>query len=263
MNIKDYISSGIIESYTLGLASPEERKEFEQLCLQHPELEEARTAFEIILEEQAMANAVPAPAHLKQQIWNELKQPPAQVINMPREKNASAVPVVPRNWTRYMMAASVILLIGSTILNFYFYNRYTNTSERLTALLDDQQRLVKENNTMQTSLSMIKDPVMAHVSMKGQKIDTSALADIYWNTNTKDVYLLVKNLPVPSQDKQYQLWALVDGKPVDAGVFDMNDANSLVKMKNIPRAQAFAITLENKGGSPSPTMEAMYVMGQI
>jgi anti-sigma-K factor RskA len=28
-------------------------------------------------------------------------------------------------------------------------------------------------------------------------------------------------------------------------------------------AQAFAITLENKGGSPVPTMENMYVMGGV
>jgi anti-sigma-K factor RskA len=34
-------------------------------------------------------------------------------------------------------------------------------------------------------------------------------------------------------------------------------------MKNIPAAQAFAITLENRGGSVSPTMEAMFVMGKV
>jgi anti-sigma-K factor RskA len=34
-------------------------------------------------------------------------------------------------------------------------------------------------------------------------------------------------------------------------------------MKNIPRAQAFAITLEKKGGNPTPTMEQMFVMGSI
>ena len=103
---------------------------------------------------------------------------------------------------------------------------------------------------------------MAVIAMKGQAINPSGLSTIYWDTQTKDVYLLVNSLPQPASDKQYQLWAIVDGKPVDAGVFDMKDADGLVKMKNIPQAQAFAITLEKKGGSASPTLAAMYVMGK-
>ena len=39
--------------------------------------------------------------------------------------------------------------------------------------------------------------------------------------------------------------------------------NSVQKMKPFAKADAFAITLEKKGGSPSPTMEAMYVMGKV
>jgi hypothetical protein len=34
-------------------------------------------------------------------------------------------------------------------------------------------------------------------------------------------------------------------------------------MKQVQNATAFAITLEPRGGSPSPTMDQMYVMGSI
>ncbi len=57
MNIKEYISSGIVESYVLGLASEEERTEFEQLCKQYPELVTARDSFEVLIEKQAFENA--------------------------------------------------------------------------------------------------------------------------------------------------------------------------------------------------------------
>jgi hypothetical protein len=50
MNVKEYISSGIVESYVLGLASEAERQEFEQNCVQYPEIAQARTAFELSLE---------------------------------------------------------------------------------------------------------------------------------------------------------------------------------------------------------------------
>ncbi len=64
-------------------------------------------------------------------------------------------------------------------------------------------------------------------------------------------------------DKQYQLWAIVNGKPVDAGTFDMGEGVSFVKLKTIPKAEAFAITLEKRGGSETPTMNAMFVMGNV
>jgi anti-sigma-K factor RskA len=73
---------------------------------------------------------------------------------------------------------------------------------------------------------------------------------------------MVKNLPQPAAGKQYQLWAIVDNKPVDAGMLDMAHGHQMVKMKNIPRAQLFAITLEEQGGSPTPK-GPMYVLGKV
>ena len=50
MNIKEYISSGIIELYVLGICSPEEEKEFESLRHQYPELDAAVQEYEMQLE---------------------------------------------------------------------------------------------------------------------------------------------------------------------------------------------------------------------
>jgi anti-sigma-K factor RskA len=66
-----------------------------------------------------------------------------------------------------------------------------------------------------------------------------------------------------SQNQQYQLWAIIDGKPVDAGVFDGNVA-SLLKMKEIGTgAVTFAVTVEPRGGKQSPTLESMQVAGNV
>jgi hypothetical protein len=58
VNVKEYISSGIVESYVLGLANEQEAAEFEKNCAAYPELLEARIAFEKQLEDQAMQNAI-------------------------------------------------------------------------------------------------------------------------------------------------------------------------------------------------------------
>ena len=115
------------------------------------------------------------------------------------------------------------------------------------------------------AVSMMQNPLMTVVKLPGapKSPAPSSLATVYWDTQSKDVYLLINKLPAPVSDKQYQLWAIVDGKPVDAGVFDMAEGISFVKLKTIPKAEAFAITLEKKGGSVTPDMDAMYVLGKV
>lgn len=274
MNVKEYISSGIIESYVLGLASPEERVEFERMCDSYPEIREARDAFELSFEKNALSNAIEPPAHLKNEIFAKLHSEGnnTQADNSFKKENAPAT-VVAMGWLRYVAAASIVLLIASTVLNYYFFSQYKEYSAKYDQLVQNQTQMASANQTLQTklqdyesALSMMKDPAMAVVKMpsipKGP--NPNSLTTVYWDTKSKDVYLLVNNLPEPTSDKQYQLWALVDGKPVDAGVFDISKDNlSFVKMKNIPRAQAFAITLEKKGGSPTPDMTALYVLGKV
>ena len=87
-------------------------------------------------------------------------------------------------------------------------------------------------------------------------------ANVYWDSARSDVYLVVKNMPKLPSDQQYQLWALIDKKAKDLGVFDATDDKVILKMKNTQKAQAFAITIEKKGGSNSPTLEKMQSMGK-
>lgn len=41
------------------------------------------------------------------------------------------------------------------------------------------------------------------------------------------------------------------------------DCEGVCKMTTIPEAEAFCITLENEGGSPTPTMKELYLMGKV
>ena len=66
-----------------------------------------------------------------------------------------------------------------------------------------------------------------------------------------------------ARENQYQLWAIIDGKPVDAGVFDGN-FSGLHKMKEIAKgAVLFAVTVEPRGGKAAPTMDTMQVKGEV
>ena len=99
--------------------------------------------------------------------------------------------------------------------------------------------------------------------MDGTAISPQSDATVYWDTTSHDVYLMVNNLPAPASDQQYQLWALLDGKPIDMGMLEISEKPlQLYRMKNAQNAQAFAITLEKKGGNPTPK-GPMYVIGKL
>ena len=274
MNIQEYILSGIIESYVLGLASPEERSEFEAMCAAHPEIQKARNDFEESLENYFVndANAVKPVPELKDKIFAEINA--ASPGSQKQKTSAPVYPLQPvrATWWRFVAAASIILLLGSTILNYYFFTQYKEYNNKYEQLASSQLQMASANQALQTKLqdyesamNMMRDPAMAIIKMNSVPSSPSpnSLATVYWDTRNKDVYLLANNLPTPITEKQYQLWAIVDGKPVDAGIVDIKEGLSFIKMKNIPRAQAFAITLEKKGGSETPTPSAMYVMGKV
>lgn len=274
MNIQEYISSGIVESYVLGLASPEEQLEFEQRCSTSAELRQAKEAFELSLEQYALDNAVLPPGNLKEKIRNDLNLPASTATPVHAQSDYKNIrpltPVRSISFAKFLAAASIILLIGSTGLNFYFYHQYKSSAATVQELIATNQQLADNRDLMQTKLKQyegsfdkIKDPNMDVVSMKGLPIAPQSLTTVYWDKQTKDVYLLINSLPQPAADKQYQLWAIVDKKPVSAGLVTAEGYTRLIKMKNIPNAQAFAITLEKKGGSATPDLKAMYVMGKI
>lgn len=280
MNIQEYISSGIVEAYVLGIADAAESAEFERMCAAYPEVRAARDQFEFSLEQQAMANAVVPMRITKSKIFSEVdvemdrnsslgNGAPVFTIDQPTQVSRPAN----LSWQRYLAAASVILLIGSTALNLYFFNRYRDYSERYNELVARQTEMAKESSAMQTkmqqyeqSMALLSNPNMVVVRMPGTAAPSSpdprSVATVYWDANTKDVYLLVNKLPPATSEQQYQLWAIVDGKPVDAGVFDLQAGSSPIKMKNMPKADVFAITLEKRGGVASPE-GPIYVLGKV
>jgi anti-sigma-K factor RskA len=271
LNVREYIASGIVESYVLGLASKDEMAEFERMCSEHPEVKAARDAFEKQLEHHAMQHSIAPPAQLQNKIAAAIEadtdkhKTNGAIVN--DAEQIEQAPVVSMRWWKYVAAAAIVLFVASAALNFYFHDKFkTYQTLYLTSKTESAERekvLQTQMAAYQNSMNIIRDTNMAVVRMKGVAQSPQSLATVYWDKRSKDVYLMVNNLPQPPAGKQYQLWALVNGQPVNAGMLNWDHVNSVASMKNIPAAQGFAITLENTGGSPTPTMTAMYVLGTI
>lgn len=70
------------------------------------------------------------------------------------------------------------------------------------------------------------------------------------------VLLVVEGLPRPPEDRTYQLWGIVDGTPVSAGLFSTDaDGDGFLWTDVVPAGsvELWAVTEEPAGGVPQPT----------
>jgi hypothetical protein len=279
LDIAGYISSGVLELYATGHLSAPEKADVESLARQYPEIQNELTALTEVLDQYAASHALPPPANLKAQVLALVKKQDPGIGGMSGigAPEAVCLPLVPAGqWAaseafKWLVAASLALLLISNALSFYFYNNWKRSDGRLEEAVASQQQYAQNIKRVQQqlgrkdrALALVADTVTRKVALLGAAISPASRVTVYWHQPSSHVYLAVNNLPVPPSGRQYQLWALVDGKPIDAGMLDAALAFvSLQQMKDIAKAQAFAITLEPLGGSISPTLDQMYVLGNI
>jgi anti-sigma-K factor RskA len=267
MDVKEYIASGIIERYALGSVSPQEKQEVECMSHIYPEIKQELESFQSALEQVALKTAVTPPEKIRASIFERIKN--EEQLQPSASKDVKVVKLnTTFNSYKYAVAASIVVVLG---LSFFLYSVRTENDSLQNQLAENQKQietLSQEKQNIESSLNIntqylafIKDEATTKVMMNGTEAHPGMLATVFWNTNSKEVMLEVNNLPIPPEDKQYQLWAIVDGVPKDMGVLDIT--STLIGMKSTSTAQAFAITLEPKGGSASPTLEQMYVLGNV
>lgn len=268
MDIKAYISSGVIENYVLGLVSEEERKNVLRMQEQYPEVAEAVKVCEESLENFAALHAVKPPAELKAKVLDTINEQRTSGFS----SDTSATKTVAKQlyrWKRIAVAAILLFFISAGV-NIFYLPKYKQYKEDHLLLVNNQERILAKNKAlkssmqkMQNDIQVLMNPDVQPVVMRGVNNHDGMVATVFWNKKNRQPYLGKANLPAPPPGKTYQLWAIVNGKPVDLGIYNPKNDKEPKTMKAISKGevQAFAITLEKEGGSTTPTMDQMYVMG--
>ncbi|GHA79139.1 anti-sigma factor [Pontibacter akesuensis] len=269
VNQEEYIASGILELYAAGALSPAEQQEVEQVAAASPEVRYALDEALVAMEGYARAHAVTPNPALKNRIIQ-------QIEDQQLEREAMAAEVRPlygeqeSSPYKWMFAASITLFLLSGVLSFYFYSRWQTAENRLAQAEAQEQLLAQNFNTVSQRVAqqerlvrLLRDENYRPVKLQGVEAHPEANAIVYWNPSQQNVFIDQGQLPAPPAGRQYQLWALLDGKPIDAGMLQQDAQANLQQMKQVGAAQAFAITLEPEGGSVNPTMEQLYVLGEV
>lgn len=281
MNVKEYISSGILELYVSGVLSEKEMAEVTAMMEKHPEVRKEVEAIEkTLLKFLAKQADEDTTSKLKEGILTNITTEKLEKETVSKE--AKVTPIEPKSNKRSLLvAASIGLLLCSILGNILLYTSLKNaqknlaeTQKRLTDLESERLRIAenasfykKKYSEVRTQFKAVRDPEFKTITLAGQKVAPDSKAVVYWNPEKQTVFIDANQLPTPPPDKVYQLWSLKlePLTPKDAGIIEEYAVgeDNFFQLNNVTNAEAFAITLEPAGGSTSPTLEQLYVMGTL
>ncbi|HEY6320505.1 MAG TPA: anti-sigma factor [Thermoanaerobaculia bacterium] len=115
-----------------------------------------------------------------------------------------------------------------------------------------------ESQRLARTISILAAPGVQSVRLAGMGTSHAAAGRTYVDAADRRAVFYASGLPALGPDKTYQLWYLDDqDHPTSAGVFevDAHGKAALVVDQSLPveRIQAWAVTIEPRGGRPQPT----------
>ena len=193
---------------------------------------------------------VTPPAHVRSRVMREIRPAPAA-----------------RQW--WLPAAAVFLLVVAGISQLQV-RKTRKDLERTSASVAELTRQNLEARQREAELERKIDALTTAKAfvLTGQEIAPSATARVFVNERERTALVFFQNLPSSPDDKSYQLWVIRADQPApqSVGVFQVGpDGRATLGLTNLPvetEIKAFALTLEPRGGVPSPT-GAKYLVGGV
>jgi Anti-sigma-K factor rskA len=179
----------------------------------------------------------------------------AAVIPITREKKT------PRfaSWIPWTAVAAMLIVSVALGVRAYILNQQLESED---ALLRRQERLIQarnaENLKARALLDVLTAPNAQRVVLTTGKTPPAPSARAVYLPSRGALILQASNMqPLPA-NKTYELWVIpASGAPIPAGLFRPDASGSAsVVLPPIPQgvpAKAFGITIENAGGSNTPT----------
>lgn len=250
-----------LPAYALGALDGDELRALEEhLAAGCPECERQIVLWQGDLE--ALAESVPAiePSEVTR----------ARVLRLAGPATAApASPVVaaPRRLAGWQLAAAAVLL-GVGLWGWIGQARLRDDLQRLAgerdrlarqvAGLDREVGLARTEAQQATqALQVIASPDIRSVVLAGLGPTPGAAGHAYVNPRSRDALFYAFGLPRLAPDKSYQLWFIAGGKPVSAGIFDVDERGAaslrVDQVADVRQIEAWAVTIEPKGGMPQPT----------
>ena len=233
--------------YALGALDTPDRESFEaHLAAGCAACQESLREARGVSDELALSvDPVDPPARVRERLFSKVQS----------DADISANPSVPKAntyvyWAALATAASLVVATGLWIQTRSLARELDNeTSNRL--------RLEEELAGVTEIFDALSSPRNRAVSLDAQPAAPGARASAFLDSQNGRLFLYVENLdPLPA-GQTYQIWLIVDGTPVSAGIFDVQaDGSARLDGEPLPGFEGtvtVAITVEPAGGVAQPT----------
>ncbi|MBC2839077.1 anti-sigma factor domain-containing protein [Robiginitalea sp. SC105] len=240
--IRQFLESDLLEQYLLDATSAEDSARVEQYIAMYPEVRDTYLELQENLEAYAKLHAVKAPDGLRERILHRV-----------RKERAGR-----RRFLQYAVAASIaaIFAVGAS---FWFYNQNMNLRQE-NDLVNNKIRVLEADmkeqlEDVRNQFIVLNNPGTRKFMVNGNQKARELKAIAYVNPVKKLSYINVRNLPNLPEDKDYQMWAEVNGEMVNLGVIrNFEDKEKLMALPYGEKSLSY-ITIEPKGGNTTPTVQ--------
>jgi len=233
------------DSYVLGALPEEERLEFEQYLVAHPDLQAE-------IEELSTIAGLLAFSVQEQEPPPELRRKIMDTVEAEAVHPAEGVHphTIRRSWLAGLWEALGIrdlALAGAAILVIGLFS--------WSMLL--QGEVQELQGRVQSLQSQPQGPQM--IALGGEGTKQGAKAELVTLEGDRAV-LVAENMPPAPEGKTYQIWVIKGDTPQPSGLFEPKGGSIAAVVENpVEGADAVAVTIEPKGGSKKPTTDPMLV----
>lgn len=181
---------------------------------------------------------------------------------------AAVIPFAPErktgrtvSWAPWVAVAAMLVICAAMGIEIYVQNQQLDSAF---AVLGSKNRQIANQNAdvvhARALLELLNAPTAQRVTLTTGKTPPAPSARAVYLASRGALMLQASNMRPLAANKTYELWVIPEkGAPIPAGLFrpDATGSGSVVMPPMIPpgtAAKAFAITIEDAGGSATPTM---------
>lgn len=248
MNIKEYISSGILELYVANQLTAEERAEVEAMILAHSEVKQEVFEIENAVERYSQVSAINPPPELKAKILDTL--PPK---NVSTEINNNSEPKL-----KWNILHTLLLSIAGLGFTLYFTGKINHTRElkNFNQQIEECDSLKAVQLQQYAFLEDVKDQNNRIIEVVPTPKYKQTKMFFHYNSVARKNYIQIDKLPKLESGQAYQLWSLKPNtNPIPMDVFKGQDLFARVNYEE--GTQTYAVTIEEEGGAKVPNLDRL------
>ena len=226
------------------------RRKKSRICRQkHIEIQREIYEISLGMEKYGRLKAIEAPPRVGEKLFDQLPARAPSIMgkdsDMPDKKSGLS-------WNLLSTLFSLLALLGFTM---YFIQKSDHTAaiQKYEADLKVCDSITNLANDQYAILQQIGRPEDKIIFLQSTPGYPSISLYLHFKAVEKKNFLQLVNLPDITKDEVFQLWALKDGaNPMPLDIFA--DTNKLIPVAFIDNTTTYAITIEPKDGSQTPSL---------